>query len=246
MHIQHVPAQNGCRKSRDQKRCFTLVEMLVVVAIIGILAALLMPGLHSAIASARGAECANRMRQFMHAENIYSSDYGGLIALATPDAFNNSIWYSWEHPLYNNKYLEDKGMLSCPLVKGRYESTDSFARYGGNISGGTTGNDKGLIPCLEPVSYMNMRVRVNKLTNNHALIADTWRVKSGKTSSQFYYFRHDNPASWDWAAIQLRHGQRVHLSFFDGHVEAADPSRVARCNIKYFYDSADALIGPIF
>ncbi len=45
------------------RRLFSLVELLVVVAIIGILAALLMPSLRTALTTARSAACINNERQ---------------------------------------------------------------------------------------------------------------------------------------------------------------------------------------
>jgi len=45
------------------KTAFTLIEMLVVIAIISILASLLMPSLDNAIKMGRSAVCSNNQRQ---------------------------------------------------------------------------------------------------------------------------------------------------------------------------------------
>ncbi len=63
------------RCSREPHRGFTLVELLVVIAIIGILIALLLPAVQAARASARRAQCQNKLKQLTMGLHSYHSAY---------------------------------------------------------------------------------------------------------------------------------------------------------------------------
>jgi len=56
---------------------FTLIEMLVVIAIIGLLASVIFPAVSSAISRAQGVKCLSNMRQFMIALPLYAADHNG-------------------------------------------------------------------------------------------------------------------------------------------------------------------------
>jgi prepilin-type N-terminal cleavage/methylation domain-containing protein/prepilin-type processing-associated H-X9-DG protein len=57
-----------------EARAFTLVELLVAMAVIAILVALLLSGLHRAKATAHAAECRNNLRQWGVATHVFASE----------------------------------------------------------------------------------------------------------------------------------------------------------------------------
>lgn len=61
------------------RREFTLIEMLVVVAIIAILAAMLSPTLQKALESARSIHCVNNLKQCGIALHCYANDHNGML-----------------------------------------------------------------------------------------------------------------------------------------------------------------------
>jgi prepilin-type N-terminal cleavage/methylation domain-containing protein len=72
---------------RPCRRAFTLIELLIVIAILTALLALLLPAIWGARDAAFKVECASNLRQYASASDMYRIDYGGLVPLAPAAEF---------------------------------------------------------------------------------------------------------------------------------------------------------------
>lgn len=82
-------------RGRDPVRAFTLLELLVVIAVIGVLASLLLPTLSKAKQKAKGIQCLSNMKQLTTAWMLYGGDYNDLLVTNTVDANNHSWAAGW-------------------------------------------------------------------------------------------------------------------------------------------------------
>lgn len=86
-----VAATTGRSGSRPLSGGFTLVELLVVIAIIGMLVALLVPGLQGARERAMAMQCLATLRQLAAGAVMFASDHDGQM----PGRHNTThSWYS--------------------------------------------------------------------------------------------------------------------------------------------------------
>ena len=67
---------------------FTLIEVLVAIAIIGAMVGLLLPALQSARASARKVDCGNRLKQIALAAHGFETRSGHFPSFSVPDEVN--------------------------------------------------------------------------------------------------------------------------------------------------------------
>ncbi len=72
------------QRSTDSREAFTLLELMLVVFIVAILAALLLPVLSKAKGRARQVECLNQLRQVGVAAQVFTHDHGERFPFQVP------------------------------------------------------------------------------------------------------------------------------------------------------------------
>ncbi|MCH8511973.1 MAG: DUF1559 domain-containing protein [Kiritimatiellae bacterium] len=110
----------------QNRRGFTLIEMLVVIAIIALLAAIIVPSIHRALESAKSTQCASNLRQVGIAMTGYALENNGFLPPAGSWGGQTApTWYNTISP-YLGKEIEDIRddeiaaiTRACPSWQGR-------------------------------------------------------------------------------------------------------------------------------
>lgn len=100
-----------------KRKSFTLVELLVVIAVIAILASMLLPSLSKALATAKGASCINQVKQLTMIISSYEQSFEGWApANQRMDINGLSMAHYWPRTLYRTDFLAKTGsrILVCP------------------------------------------------------------------------------------------------------------------------------------
>jgi prepilin-type N-terminal cleavage/methylation domain-containing protein/prepilin-type processing-associated H-X9-DG protein len=111
-----------------RRTAFTLIEMLVVIGIIAILAALIYPALGTAKASAKTSSCLNNLRQIAFALQMYVNDDAGIMPTLQNRASTND-----PSPALDTVLPADAGnnqnMFGCPADNAQLFQTTGTSYY---------------------------------------------------------------------------------------------------------------------
>ncbi len=174
--------------SARRHKAFTVVELLVVIGIIGVLAAILLPAIQAARETARRTNCQSNLKECAGAVNMYATDKGYLPASRTFVTVGGStLIFNWVYPVLPQLEQDTihKQILTAPPFPSEFPLMDVLicpSQYEFAIDS--------LVPSVYPTGYEKTRIsymvnggRLNAADNSD-LLANGVFVDKGVTPHQ--------------------------------------------------------------
>jgi len=102
--------------NRGRKAAFTLVELLIVVAILAILAGMLLPVLSNAREKSKAARCHSNLHLLAYAGLMYAEDNRETFVGFWSGIDRKMLLYPYTHSGTNNAQLDVNQLWHCPSV----------------------------------------------------------------------------------------------------------------------------------
>lgn len=224
---------SSCRRAR--RAGFTLMELLVVVAVIALLISILLPSLSRAREQGKSTVCLSNMRNLMLATQMYEQSYDGHFPSAGyyHGGQANEADKSWIIQLAN-EYGKQRDMLRCPSDLSPFWSQPNPDAVGLNGNPDDP-NDPG--SGFRQTSYASNGYTAYPVGDNEIIYNRRERIRWPSTTifwaeivgeGEYANADHVHPETWwsnprQFAGEQIdleRHLKKANYAFVDGHAES--------------------------
>ncbi|MBI4582281.1 MAG: type II secretion system protein [Planctomycetes bacterium] len=249
----HARADGWAPDQSRRRAGFTLIEVLVVVAIIALLISILVPSLRAAREQSRNTVCMSQLRQFGYGFEFYGSTYrqnpppnrqfvitpdGKMVYSGTPPEYRDSDWWYYRHmiPRYipqgkltatNSAFF---GVFACPDDKvnaGRSYSMNIFAsnypQTGANVKLAT--------PYADGVPFNPYKIKSSFL---YLLLGESFADKPDSRNPGYFgtdYIMGDAGPTYSKFKTDIdftKHRERANFLLCDLHVDSLHRRQVVR------------------
>ena len=229
---------------------FTLIELLIVIAIIAILASMLLPVLNKARQRGTATQCTSRLKQTMQGCLLYDGDYNGQIMLY--EKVNNRSWLR----IMQDRYL-NRMVTICPNTKPYSGDDIKLETYRYCYGMGNYRGAAGREPHFGNNFYFNVadkgwgfNTKQTRQPSKLAVLADTVYANNYATYSGVgcYQFEFRDFTEHDAVGVFLAHQNNANIAFLDGHVSALNRDRLYPWPTRIIYVVSGNLekINPTF
>ena len=225
---------------KNHKSDFTLIELLIVIGIIAILAAMLLPALNKARDKAKAAGCASNAKQIGIMFVNYTDDYAGYFpyyAIYNNDYETASTVRAWNNVL-RRKYVNTGGYgskdawksFTCPGHTSD-NHTGQYIDYGYNSQNLGCSTRNGIPWSATTADSKPAKISSLRRPSNIVLVADSFQWLDNATTGpghyRGYYIIADVPAPSTGVASYMPyaiHQGNVNVLWCDGHVSSVKGS----------------------
>lgn len=213
---------------------FSLIELIIVIAIMAVILSMLFPALSLSIQNTKSIQCANNLKQLTYGFIEYSDDYDGFfpsdVHVHNVYEHGGTNWAYWIQP-----YLENVQVLNCPESPDPAPKNNKIAlhlydgNYGWNFDG-TQGK------------YGRWSTRISQPAQCY-LLFDSGDQCITYWSNKWQSLLEELDLDWDSKKEGCnRHRNAVNITFADSHIESREldafiaaptPSQTAPWFIKW-------------